>query len=167
MKKLWLVVVFLSLAIPASADTIQGSVRRTSIDGIDLTVYDTQGRPYPNGLHLKMDQKTKFAGVPSKSGLRPSDFVQVDVRQENDGTWRADSLTKLVSPRAASVPKAPQSNALVDALKSAQGQKLIKSGLSGAVLGGVSAYASGGKGGKGALVGAGVGAAASLSFRTF
>jgi hypothetical protein len=161
-KKFWLLLAFLSLTVSASADTIQGSVRRTTIDGVDLTVYDRQGRPYPNGLHLKLDQRTKFAGVASKSGLRASDFVQVDVRQENDRTWRADSLTKLTSSQGAAAPRAPQSNALMDALKSPQGQKLIKSGLSGAVVGGISAYSSGGKGGKGALVGAGVGAAASL-----
>lgn len=147
---------------PAFADTVQGSVTRTSASGIDLTVYDPQGKPYPNGLHLKTDQKTKVSGMASVSALRRADFVQADVRRENDGTWRADSLTKLVGQPRAAVSRAPQSNALMDALKSPQGQKIIRSGLSGAVVGGISAYSSGGKGGKGALIGAGVGAAASL-----
>lgn len=151
----------LCFSMPAWADTVQGRIARTASSGVDLTVFDGQGRPYPNGLHLKVDQKTRYGGVPSSSGFRQGDWVQADVRQENDRSWRADSLTKLVSqPQAA--PRAPRSNALVDALKSPQGQKMIRSGLSGAVVGGVSAYASGGKGGKGALVGAGVGAVASL-----
>lgn len=150
----------LFVSSPALADTVQGHIARKTSSGIDLTVYDPQGRPYPNGLHLKVDMKTKLSGAASSASLRQGDLVQADVRRENDGTWRADSVTKLVGQTRAAAP--PRSNALMDALKSPQGQKMLKSGLSGAVVGGISAYSSGGKGGKGALVGAGVGAAASL-----
>src|SRR5262245_2369096 len=116
----------------ALADTLQGVISRKTFSGIDLTVYDAQGRAYPNGLHLKTDGKTRVSGTDS---LHAGDFVQADVRQENDKSWRADSVTKLAMQNNNTVPRpsgVPQSNALMDALKSPQGQKLIKSGLSGA-----------------------------------
>jgi hypothetical protein len=92
----------------ALADTVQGSITRTTIGGIDLTVYDAQGRPFPNGLHLKVDQKTKVSGIPSVSALKRADFVQADVRRENDGVWRADAITKLVGqPQVAGAPADP------------------------------------------------------------
>ena len=136
---------------------------KTSAAGLDLTVYDAQGRMYPNALRLKTDYKTKFSGVSSASALRLKDPVQVVLSQSKDGSWHADSVTKLVRTQS-NVPynSAPPSNALMDALKSPTGQNVTRGAVSGAITGAVASYASGGKAGKGALVGAGVGAAAGL-----
>src|SRR5688572_2848723 len=77
--------VLLLLAFPATAlaDTIQGVITRTGPMGIDMTVYDEKGYPYPNGLHLKMDRRTQINGVPSSALLRTNDYVKADVREEN------------------------------------------------------------------------------------
>jgi len=159
-------VLFLLTAFPslAMADTIQGRVAKTGMASFDLTVFDAQGRPYPNGLHLLTDSKTKFSGgVTSSSALRVQDAVQANVSRLKDGRWRADSVTKLQKSQTnLPISTAPQSNALADALKSPTGQNVTRGAITGAVTGGVASYASGGKGGKGALVGAGVGAAAGL-----
>jgi osmotically inducible lipoprotein OsmB len=157
----------LSFAFPsfALADTVQGTVLKTGWTALDLTVYDAQGRPYPNPLHLKVDSQTRVSGVSSPAALRPKDSVRVDVRQEKNGVWRADNITKTASTAQAVAKTAggpPPSNALMDALKSPTGQNTVKGALGGAVVGGVSSAASGGKAGKGALIGAGVGAAAGL-----
>ncbi len=147
----------------AYADTLQGRVAKTGMASVDLTVFDAQGRPYPNGLHLLTDSKTKFSGVSSSAGLRVQDAVQVDVSRLKDGRWRADSVQKLQKTQTnLPVSTARPSNALADALKSPQGQNMTRGAITGAVTGGVASYASGGKGGKGALIGAGVGAAAGL-----
>lgn len=159
-------VFFLLVLVPtvALAESIQGSILKTSASGVDVAVYDAQGRMYPNALKLKTDYKTHYSGVSSPSSLRVKDPVQVTVSQQKSGVWHADSITKLSKISQSNVPinSAPPSNALADALKSPTGQNVIKGGISGAVVGGVSSYASGGKAGKGALVGAGVGAAAGL-----
>ncbi len=147
----------------ALADTVQGRVAKTGMASVDLTVFDGQGRPYPNGLRLLTDSKTKFVGVSSSSNLRVQDAVQADVSRLKDGRWHADSIQKLQKSQTnLPVSTAPPSNALADALKSPTGQNVTRGAITGAVTGGVASYASGGKGGKGALVGAGVGAAAGL-----
>ena len=147
----------------ALADTIQGRVAKTGVASLDLTVFDAQGRPYPNGLHLLTDYKTKFTGVASSSNLRVQDAVQTNVSRLKDGRWHADTVQKLQNSQSnLPVSRAPQSNALADALKSPTGQNVTRGAITGAVTGGVASYASGGKGGKGALIGAGVGAAAGL-----
>ena len=145
------------------ADTVQGRVAKTGMASVDLTVFDAQGRPYPNGLRLLTDSKTKFVGVSSTSSLRVQDAVQVNVSRLKDGRWHADSVQKLQrSQTNLPVSTAPPSNALADALQSPTGQNVTRGAVSGAITGGVASYASGGKAGKGALVGAGVGAAAGL-----
>ncbi len=72
---------FLLLAFPsvALAETIQGRVSKTGAASLDITVFDAQGRPYPNSLHLLTDSKTKFTGVTSSSKLRVQDPVQASV----------------------------------------------------------------------------------------
>lgn len=155
----------LALAFPSAAlaDVIQGSVVKTGAASLELAVYDAQGRMYPNTLRLKTDLKTKFSGVSSAAGLRLKDPVQVSVSPMKDGSWHADSVTKLMRSQSyVPVSRAPASNALVDALKSPTGQNVTRGAVTGAITGGVASYASGGKAGKGALVGAGVGAAAGL-----
>ena len=86
-----LVLVFLTLLQAAAfADSIEGRVARVSPRALDVTVYDAQGRPYPNALNLKVDTRTRLNGVSYISDLRPNQAVGAEVRQEESGAWRAD-----------------------------------------------------------------------------
>ena len=158
MKKSFFVLaaLFLFVCAEARADVVQGRVVSASSSAISLTVFDAQGRPYPNTLKLKMDNVTKLSGYSYASLPRSKDMVRVDARQERTGQWRADSVSKLTGVAMPQAP-APPGPSLMDALKSPQGQTVIKRGLTGAVVGGVASGASGGKAGKGALIGAGAG----------
>ena len=160
MRYLLLSAVFLlSFSSVVFADAVQGRVARVNSHALDLTVYDAQGRPYPNALHLKVDGRTRLSGVPSLAAFRSQDPVSANVRQETAGVWRADSVSLLQTQTIRSAPASPS---LMDALKSPAGQKVIRGGLTGAITGAVASGASGGKAGKGALIGAGVGAAGGL-----
>ena len=145
-----------SFSVLAMADVIQGRVVSSSSSALSLTVFDVQGRPYPNTLNLKVDNRTKMSGYSQASLPRSKDMVRVDAKQEKSGQWRADSVSKLKA-EGMPQPVAAPGPSLMDALKSPQGQTIIKRGLTGAVVGGVASGASGGKAGKGALIGAGAG----------
>ena len=149
-------VLALSFSSVAFADVVQGRVASSSPGLLALTVFDAQGRPYPNTLRLKVDNRTKMTGYSNASLPRSKDMVRVDARQESSGQWRADSISKLQGIRLPQAPSQPGPS-LMDALKSPQGQTVIKRGLTGALVGGVASGASGGKAGKGALIGAGAG----------
>ena len=154
-------VLMVSFPAAALADTVQGRVAAVSSKTLNMTVFDAQGRPYPNALHLKIDRNTRVNGVPSAYAFRRQDPVSAQVRQETPGVWRADSVSLLQS--AAPVQTAaPSSLSLMDALGSPTGRKVIRGGITGAITGAVASGASGGKAGKGALIGAGVGAGAGL-----
>ena len=84
-------VVFLQSA--AYADTIQGRVAGVSPGTLGITVYDPQGRPYPNNLMLKTDYRTQVNGVSSLSQLRAEDPISVEVTQEKSRSWHADEVT--------------------------------------------------------------------------
>ena len=141
----------LSWQAAAYADTIQGRVANIAWKTLDMTVYDAQGRPYPNTLHLKTDSSTKYAGVSSSSALKKGDPVQTVVSQDKTGAWRADSVMKLK-------PTAPvQTTRPSPSLSGVLSNKVVRNGLLGAGTGAIAASASGGKAGKGALIGAGVG----------
>lgn len=150
-------VVSLGFTVSAFADTLEGSVAYANSRQLDLTIYDASGRPYPNLLRLNVDGQTKVYGATSVATLRKRDVVRAEIQQSKDGLWWANSVSRL-QMAANSVPAAakPSFN-LMESLQSPTGQKLIKSGLTGAVVGGVASSASGGKAGKGALIGAGVG----------
>ncbi len=141
----------------AYADNVQGRVVSARSGELQLTVFDAQGRPYPNNIKLKVDNFTRFNNFSSMSALKKQDVVSAEVRQGRDALWRADVLTRLSNN--ANIPLAPikPSPNLMDALKSPQGQNIIKRGLTGAMVGGAASGASGGKAGKGALIGAGAG----------
>lgn len=160
--RLLFVALFLSFPALAFADTVQGRVATVSPGALDMTVYDSQGRPYPNTLHLKVDSRTRLNGFSSATNLRKQDAVSVDVRQEKTGIWRADSVSLLQGLATAQPVTTRASPSLMDALKSPGGQKIIRNGVTGAVTGAVASSATGGKAGKGALIGAGVGVAGGL-----
>ncbi len=151
----WLLaaVLFLSFPALAFADTVQGRVAAAGTSALDMTVYDGQGRPYPNALHLKVDRYTRLDGVSSPTLLRQQDPVSVQVSQEETGLWRADSISLLQESGAAPRASAPPSPSLRGAL----GNPVVRNGLMGAATGAIASSASGGKAGKGALIGAGVG----------
>ena len=155
---LLMVSIFLLPSI-AMADTVQGTVAGTSRNAVDLTVFDSQGKAYPNKLHLKVDSYTRFNGFSSISSIRKKDAVLADVSQEKSGMWRVDSISKLQGTQTVQQTPAQPSPSLMDALKSPTGQKVIRNGLTGAITGAVASGATGGKAGKGALIGAGVGIA--------
>ena len=160
MKKniLWVAVILvLSFSVPAFADVVQGQVVTANSGTLTLTVFDAQGKPYPNTLHLKTDYQTKMTGYSNAAPPRAKDRVRVDARQEKSGQWRADSVSKLKGANLPPPVAAQPGPSLMDALKSPQGQTVIKRGLTGAIVGGVASGASGGKAGKGALIGAGAG----------
>ena len=141
----------------AFADTIEGRVSQANSDALGVIVYDAQGKPYPNALHLKVDGGTRVSGIASVSELRQNDAVSVQVHQEESGVWRSDSVTFLEEVNAHPATKAPSPS-----LKDVLGSPVAKGALLGAATGAIAASASHGKAGKGALVGAGVGAAAGL-----
>jgi hypothetical protein len=161
---------FILMAFPglAMADVVQGRVAGIYANAIDMTVYDAQGRPYPNIIRLKTDSGTRLNGFTTAAIIKKNDPLQIELREESAGVWRADSITRLVSMNPYSRPSMPQSNSLMDALRSGQqrmgaalqseqGQKAVRGGLQGAVVGALASAASGGKTLKGALVGAGTG----------
>ena len=157
LRRLCMVTVLaLSFSGVAFADVVQGRVASSSPGLLALTVFDAQGRPYPNTLRLKVDNRTKMTGYSNAALPRSKDMVRVDARQESSGQWRADSISKLQGVNMPAAPSQPGPS-LMDALKSPQGQTVIKRGLTGALVGGVASGASGGKAGKGALIGAGAG----------
>lgn len=158
-----LVVSLLSVSAgPAFAEVISGRVVKTGPASLAITVFDAQGRPYPNALAMKTSYRTKFSGITSPSALRLQDAVTVDVSRQNDGSWQAVSVTKLAASQTNLPKAAAPSNALADALKSPESKSALRGAATGAMTGAVASYASGGKAGKGALVGAGIGAAAGL-----
>ncbi len=146
-----------TLQVAAFADTLEGRVSQASSQALDVVVYDAQGRPYPNALHLKVDYRTRVRGVESVSDLRPNDAVSADVHQEESGMWRADSVTLFQDLNVRPTTQKPSPS-----LRDALGNLVVRGALVGAATGAIASSASGGKAGKGALVGAGVGAAAGL-----
>lgn len=141
----------------AFADGIEGRIARVNPRALDVTVYDAQGRPYPNNLQVKTDSRTTVYGVSSLSQLRKNDPVRIDVSQEESGTWRANEvqLFQEVDARPATQNPPPT-------MRDMLGNPVVRGALLGAATGAIASSASGGKAGKGALVGAGAGAAAGL-----
>ncbi len=150
-------IVFFGFSSAAFAEVLEGTVSYANSRQMDLTIYDAQGRPYPNLLRLNVDNQTKVTGVTSVTMLRKNDLVRADIQQSRDGSWWANSVSRLYRAANTAPAAAQPSFNLMESLKSPAGQKLIKNGLSGAVVGGVASSASGGKAGKGALIGAGAG----------
>lgn len=150
---LWVFVFLFGLQAAAFADAIEGRVAYADDRSLDMVVYDPQGRPYQNQLHLKVDDRTVVRGVRSVAYLRPNDPVGVTARQEESGAWRADDVTlfQQIDAQPAS-PKKPSSS-----MGSALGNPVVKGALVGAATGAIASSASGGKAGKGALIGAAAG----------
>lgn len=142
---------------PASAEIIEGRVADAWASAVSVVVYDAQGRPYPNALDVSVDGRTQFNGVRSAADLRRDDAVSMDVRQQENGLWRADSVTlfRQIDARPATQRPSP-------GLRDLLGNPVARGALVGAASGAFAAGASGGKAGKGALIGAGVGAAGGL-----
>ena len=145
------------LQAAAFADSIEGRVARVSSQALDITVYDAQGRPYPNALHLKVDENTQLSGINSVLDLGLHEAVGAQVRQEETGVWRADRVTRFEEINARPATKNPSPS-----LRDVLGNPVVRGALMGAATGAIASSASGGRAGKGALVGAGVGAAAGL-----
>lgn len=146
----------LFLAFPASAlaDTVQGRVASANSGQLELIVFDANNQPYPNTLKMKVDNFTKLNGYTAYQMPGRQDMVRVSASQQKSGLWHADSISKLKGANLPPVSAPPSAN-MMDALKSPQGQTVIKRGLVGAGVGAIAAGSSGGKAGKGALVGAG------------
>lgn len=153
------VIILLALGMQgaAFADNIEGRVASSSLNNLSLVVYDPQGRPYPNQLNLRVDDRTTYQGVSSAAVLYVNDPVSVDVSQQESGQWRADHITRLHKINAKPATKNPPPT-----MRDVLGNPVVKGALMGAATGAIASSASGGKAGKGALVGAGVGAAAGL-----
>ncbi len=145
------------LQTTAFADTIEGRVAGTTSQGIDMTVYDPQGRPYPNNLHLKTDYRTQFSGVSSGSALRRGDPISAEVNQEEGGAWLATQINLFQEMNVRPATQNPPPS-----MRNILGNPVVKGALLGAATGAIASSASGGKAGKGALIGAGVGAAGGL-----
>ena len=141
----------------AYADTIEGRVAGFSAQALDVTVYDPQGRPYPQNLHVKTDYRTRVSGISSLANLRRNDAISLDVHQEESREWRADKVTLFQEINARPATKNPPPS-----MRDVLGNPVVRGALLGAATGAIASSSSGGKAGKGALVGAGVGAAAGL-----
>lgn len=148
---------FSAMQAAAFAETVEGRVAQADPYVLDMVIYDAQGRPYPNTLRLKVDGRTRLNGVRSVSELRRDDAIGADIRQEEAGTWRADSVTLFQEVDAQPATRKPSPS-----LRGFLGNPIARGALTGAATGAIASSASGGKAGKGALIGAGVGAAAGL-----
>lgn len=150
---LWVFVFLCGIQAAAFADSVEGRVARADENSLDMVVYDPQGRPYQNQLHLKVDGRTIVRGVRSVEYLRPNDPIGVTARQEESGAWRADDVTlfQQIDAQPAS-PRKPSPS-----MGSALGNPVVKGALLGAATGAIASSASGGKAGKGALIGAAAG----------
>lgn len=148
-----------ALPIAAWADSIEGRVVSATPQNLEVTVYDAQGRPYPNALNLAVDGGTQVNGISNVSDLRPNDPVGVQVHQTEAGAWHADSVTRYQDINAQPATKQTPS-----ALQGFLGNPAARGALLGAATGAIAAGASHGKVGKGALIGAGVGGLAGLLF---
>ena len=146
-------VLLITFQAAAFADSVEGRVAQANSQELEMTVYDSQGHPYPNTLVLKIDANTQLNGLRSLYDLRPNDAIGADVHQEEGGAWAADSITLFQQIDAQPATKKPSSS-----LSSALGNPMVKGALLGAATGAIAASASHGKAGKGALIGAGVGA---------
>lgn len=154
---LWVLVWTVLLQTAAHAEVLEGRVSRVYASAMDLTVYDPQGRPYPNVLPLKVTSATRFSGVSSLKSLKANDAVGVTVHQEESKVWTADQITRFSQVNARPATQNPPPT-----LRDVLGNPVVKGALTGAATGALASGLSGGKAGKGALVGAGVGAAAGL-----
>ena len=150
-------ILILSFSGIALADTVQGKVVGVNSNAVDVVVYDAQGGPYSNALHLKTGNFTQYHGVSSGARLRKNDAVEVQVSQESSGAWRADEINRLGSEEPIQTTTSPSPS-----LAGALGNPIVRNALLGAATGAIASKASGGKAGKGALVGAGVGIAGGL-----
>ncbi len=146
----------------AYADTIEGRIARVKPGALEVTVYDPQGRPYPNNLNLKTDRQTRVAGVSSLSQLRAKDAVSINVSQEESKVWRANEVALFQEVDAHPATQNPPPT-----MRDVLGNPVVRGALLGAATGAIASSASGGKAGKGALVGAGAGAAAGLLGQLF
>ncbi len=146
-----------ALQATAFAEAVEGRVSQADPYTLDMVIYDAEGRPYPNVLRLKVDGGTQLNGFQSILDLRPNAPVSAEIRQEETGVWRADSVTLFQEVNAQPATQKPSPS-----LRDTLGNPVVRGALTGAMTGAIASSASGGKAGKGALVGAGVGAAAGL-----
>ena len=153
---------FVFLQSAAYADTIQGRIARVSPGALDVTVYDPQGRPYPNNLQLMTDSRTEVNGASSLYDLRTNDAVSIEVSQLESRVWRAEEVTLFQEVDAQPATQNPPPS-----MRDVLGSPVVRGALLGAATGAIASSASGGKAGKGALVGAGAGAAAGLLGQLF
>jgi hypothetical protein len=147
------------LQASAFADVIEGRVADSDSRSLDVSVYDPQGRPYPNNLRLGIDSRTRVRGAESLDDLRQGDPISADVRQLESGNWHADTVTLFQDMDARPATQNPPPT-----MRDVLGNPMVKGALLGAATGALASGASGGKAGKGALVGAGVGAIGGLLF---
>ena len=143
----------MSFQAAAFADSVEGRVAKATPQELDMTVYDAEGRPYPNALILEIDPGTQLNGMRSMEDLYPNDAIGANIHQEEDGRWAADSITLFQQVDVQPATKKPSSS-----LSNALGNPVVKGALLGAATGAIASSASHGKAGKGALIGAGVGA---------
>ena len=130
-----LVLVLLSvLQTSAFADAVEGRVAQSGPQELDVVVYDAQGRPYPNALHLKVDGRTRLNGVTSASELGPNDAVGAEVRREESGIWRADSVTLFQEINAHPATRKPSAS-----LRDVLGNPVARGALTGAATGAIAA----------------------------
>jgi hypothetical protein len=137
----------------AFADNIEGRVARVRPGALEVTVYDAQGRPYPNNLQLTTDTRTRVSGFTSLSQLIKNDAVSVDVTQQESRVWHADKVTLFQEVNARPATQNPPPT-----MRDVLGNPVVRGALLGAATGAIASSASGGKAGKGALIGAGAGA---------
>ena len=78
MKRRISVVILIGLLVStgARADTVWGTVSRSSSAGIDLNVLGQDGRYYPNTLPVRVENDTRFGGVRSAAELSQGDMVR-------------------------------------------------------------------------------------------
>ena len=120
--------------ISAWADAVQGRVAAAGPQSLDMTVYDPQGRPYPNALHLNVDATTEVSGASSISELRPNDPIEVDVHQQENKEWHADRVSLFQQVNVQPATKNPPPT-----MRDVLGQPVVRGALLGAATGAIAA----------------------------
>ena len=121
-----------TLQAAAFAETVEGRVAQTDPYALNMVIYDAEGRPYPNALHLKVDGDTRLNGFQSISELRSNAPVSAEVRQEESGVWRADSVTLFQQ-----VDVQPATQKPSPSLRDTLGNPVVRGALTGAVTGAI------------------------------
>ncbi len=120
----------------AFADNIEGRIAGVRPGALEVTVYDPQGRPYPNNLQLSTDSRTRVYGARYLSELRPNDPVSIEVTQLESRAWHADEVNLFQEVNAQPATQNPPPT-----MRDVLGNPVVRGALLGAATGAIASSA--------------------------